>query len=193
MRQSFRRLYYRCMVDPRMVIILAAMPVYVVGLAAAAPAIWLPALAVIFLSLLWGKLASIHIGNNFLALPALPGRPRTICQVRQKGAKKMSCRVLRRSVLLDAGQVSSALPDGTYRTLTHETVIRRLKRMGGITILAMHPAYFDTLHSVLLCETAKRCRRCRQRCNAWDSPIRQFYLVRFEKKPCLLGGGKEIL
>ena len=94
-----------------------------------------------FLSLLWVKICSLEVGENFVALPALPGRPRTICQRREK---KQTCPQQLRSLLRDSHQASAALPAGVYRTLTHEAVLKRMVRFhcsGGSAVPTQTLAY----------------------------------------------------
>lgn len=177
MIQSFRRLLWRNILDPRVVLVFLLMPLYLAGLYCRLPAMWLPAMLLMFLSLLWVKLRSIPVGENFMALPALPGRPRTICQRR---GKKQTCAQQLRSLLRDSHQAATELPPGIYRTLTHEAVLKRMER-SGLKILDVRPTYRSTLRSVLLCETGGLCRHCSERCAAWNQPERRFYLFKFEK------------
>lgn len=179
MIQNFKRFYWRNILDPRMGLILLLMPLYLAGLYCLLPAIWLPAMLLMFLSLLWGKFCTIPVGENFAALPALPGGPRTICQ--RRVSKKKICPEQLRSLLLDSHLAAATLPAGIYRTLTHKAVLKRMER-SGLKILDLRPAYRSTLRPILLCETGGACRCCRQKCNAWNSPQRQFYLVKFEKE-----------
>jgi len=178
MIQDFKRLIWRNILDPRVVLISLLMPLYLAGLYRQFPAIWLPAMLLMFLSLLWVKICSLEVGENFVALPALPGRPRTICQRREK---KQTCPQQLRSLLRDSHQASAALPAGVYRTLTHEAVLKRMER-SGLKILDVHPAYRSTLRSVLLCEAGGLCQSCRKKCGAWNQPERKFYIVRFEQR-----------
>ena len=177
MIQGFKRLFWRNILDPGVLPICLLMPLYLAGLYFAFPDMWLPAMLLLFLSLLWVRLNSLEVGENFVALPALPGRPRTICQRREK---KQTCSHQLRSLLRDSHLASAALPDGIYRTLTHEAVLKRMER-SGLKILNLRPAYRSTLRSVLLCETGGRCRHCSDRCVVWNQPERQFYLVKFQK------------
>ena len=176
MTQGFKRLFWRGILDPGVLPICLLIPLYLAGLYWQLPSIWLPAMLLLFLSLLWVRLRSLEVGENFVALPALPGRPRTICQRR---GKKQTCSQQLQSLLRDSHQVATVLPLGIYRTLTHEAVLKRMER-SGLKVLDLCPAYRSTLRSVLLCETGGRCRHCSNRCAAWNQPPRQFYLVKFE-------------
>ena len=177
MTQGFKRLFWRSILDPGALPICLLMPLYLAGLYIQLPVMWLPAMLLMFLSLLWARLCSLEAGENFVALPALPGRPRTVCQRR---GKKQTCSQQLRSLLRDSHQAAAALPAGIYRTLTHEAVLKRMER-DELKILDLRPAYRSTLRSVLLCETGGRCRHCSERCAAWNQPQRQFYLTKFEK------------
>ena len=177
MIQSFKRLFWRNILDPRMVLFLFLLPLYLAGLYFLLPAIWLPAMLLMFLSLLWVKFRSIPVGENFVALPALPGKPQTICQ-RKSG--KRTCPQQLQSLLRDSCLAADTLPAGSYQTLTNEAVLKRMER-AGLTILELRPAYRSTLRPVLLCQTGKQCRGCTKQCLAWDTPARQFYLVKFDK------------
>lgn len=73
------------------------------------------------------------------------------------------------------------LSAGSYQAITHDAVVRRLNQDAQIRICSVRPVFSDTLHSILLAQTCRRCRRCAKRCAAWRQAERPFYLVKFEK------------
>lgn len=179
MRQNFKRWYYHFITDPALLLMLPFWPLYILGMRLSRPILWFPVLLILLALAFWQKFCRIDIGQNFQALPALPGGYRTIGQRKQKGARAQTCRELRRTLLQDSWEAANHIPPGNYQALTHETVLRRIERSNRIRVDLMMPIYMGTLQPVLNAQTNGRCRHCKATCSAWNAPQRQFYLVRF--------------
>lgn len=91
------------------------------------------------------------------------------------------CRSLLKKLLEDQQRLPEALTPGFYRTITHSTILNRLKAMEHITILSVRPAYIAPLDDTISHVTGHRCRRC----SVTSCPFpkrhmpRQFFDVRF--------------
>lgn len=179
MLQDFKRRYYRFATDPALVLMLPFWPLYVLGLTLNRIALWIPAFFTLLVLALWQKFCRVNIGRNFQALPALPGGYHTVGQRAPKGAKQKTCMELRRSLIQDSRDAAAGIPAGKYQAITHETVLRRLERSEQICVESVRPVYKETLRPILQAQSLKRCRRCKTPCSAWNTPERQFYLVRF--------------
>ena len=179
MLQNFKRHYYQFVTDPALALMLPFWPVYVLGLIRQIPALWCPALMIIFGLALWQKYCRADIGRNFQALPALPGGYHTIGQRAPKATNQEICRELRLSLIKDSRDAVAGIPAGKYQALTHETVLRRLESSERISVESVRPVYKGTLQPILNAQSKRRCRHCKARCSAWSAPARQFYLVLF--------------
>lgn len=90
------------------------------------------------------------------------------------------CQDLLKDLLEEQHRLPAALTPGLYRTLTHDTILGRLKRMDNVAILSSSPAYVATLEETINQVMGKRCRRCTQRCPfPGRQKLRQFYDVCF--------------
>lgn len=180
MRQSFRRLVFRLSLDPRTPLYAITFLLYLGGLLFYHLILLILALIFVLWTECWVKRNSRTIGENFRLLPAILGHS-VICQHQRK--KGNSCHDLRKSLIDDSKIFSDDLPEGTYQTITHDGVIRRLRREEGITIIGERYAYSGDLHQILRVETGDKCKRCSSKCYAWNAPPRPFYLVTFSFQP----------
>lgn len=180
MLQNSKRWYYQFVTDPALVLMLPFWPAYLLGLILQIPALWLPALLIIFALALWQKSCRVDIGRNFQALPALPSGYHTVGQRAPKGTKQQTCPELRQSLIQDSRDAAAGIPAGKYQVITHETVLRRLERSERICVESAKPIYKGTLQPILKAQSHNRCRHCKAPCSAWNAPARQFYLVRFQ-------------
>lgn len=99
---------------------------------------------------------------------------------RRREESQESCQLLLKDLLEDQYRLPAALEPGLYRTLTHDTILGRLKRMDNVAILSSSPAYVATLEETINQVMGKRCRRCTQRCPfPGRQKLRQFYDVCF--------------
>lgn len=115
---------------------------------------------------------------NFYAVQDLTGCWR-IFQRRPATAPE-GCQDLLKDLLEEQHRLPAALTPGLYRTLTHDTILGRLKRMDNVAILSSSPAYVATLEETINQVMGKRCRRCTQRCPfPGRQKLRQFYDVCF--------------
>lgn len=178
MLQNFKRWYYQAITDPVLIPVLLLLLLYGWGFGIQRPAVCFPALLVMLALALWQKFCRFDIGQNFQALPALPGGYHTIGQRRQRREAK-TCRELRSSLVQDSKIAADNIPAGKYQALTHETVLRQLEQSARISVKSVTPAYMGSLKSVLSAQSHNRCRRCKAPCGSWNAPQRQFYLVRF--------------
>lgn len=183
MRQGFRHFFCRRSLDPRTPFYGVALLLYTYGLLTGRLVPIFLALILVLSAELWVKTGSREVGDNFRILPALFG-PRLICQHRQKGWR--SCEELRRSLFRDSKTAIGDLPVGTYQTITHDAVIRRLRHVKGITVWKQRYVYSGDLHGILSGETGSRCKHCHVKCQAWSARSRAFYKVTFSYDPSKL-------
>jgi len=180
MRQGFRRFFFRLSLDPRTPIYGVTLFLYGYGLLTGRLIPIFLALVLVLAAERWVKVGGREVGDNFRILPSLVG-PRLICQSRQKNRR--SCGELRRSLILDSKLLPRDLPAGTYHTITHDAVIRRLRRVEGLTVWKQQYAYSGDLRKILSGETGGRCKHCPAKCRAWSVPPQAFYKVTFSYDP----------
>lgn len=91
-----------------------------------------------------------------------------------------------RELLLGLCREQNALPDaltpGRYRTVTHETVLRRLRCMENASIRSIQYAYTANMAGIYDTMTGGRCRHCTAPCLFYKAAEkeRQFYFVVFD-------------
>lgn len=121
-----------------------------------------------------------HITPNFFSVRLLSGRW-GIYQRRRKHRGALDCRQLLKELVADQVKLPAALEPGRYRAVTHDTVLRRLRRMENARNLVVTPVYMADMKRIHAAMVGKRCKKCRERCPfpAQDTP-RQFYDIRFE-------------
>lgn len=113
---------------------------------------------------------------NFIAVRDLAG----CWRISQRPAPPGNCKEILRGLLADQRRLPEALEPGVYRTLTHDTILHRLRQMGNVEILACRPAYVATLGDTLCGAVRGRCSHCSSRCPfPGRHLLRQFYDVRF--------------
>ncbi len=118
---------------------------------------------------------------NFIAVRDLAG----CWRISQRPVPPGSCKEILRGLLADQRRLPEALEPGVYRTLTHDTILHRLRQMDNVEILACKPAYVATLEATLSGAVQGRCSHCSNRCPfPGRKQFRQFYDVYF-----LLKGG----
>ncbi len=119
---------------------------------------------------------SRRVAENFYIVPSLRGW-HSIHQMRAN--KTATCKEIRRS-LAHTGDLNAFLPNGTYRVLSHESVLRRVRRTPGAHILKETPMGKQDMKKTLGYITSNRCKKCREKCSAWRTEPREYYDVMFE-------------
>ena len=182
MKYKFNKIYYSLALQPGIRLLLIGVFCTCVGLISFSVVWELATIAIALVVLFWQRLTRQEVGENFIALrsmPILDGKPYYfIGQQAQKGAKHKQCRTLQYSLLRDKAALEQ-LPSGIYKTITHDGVLNVLRSSNRIQLISVTPAYKADLRSILRMQSGKRCRRCKSRCKAWNSPPRQFYVVEF--------------
>lgn len=126
---------------------------------------------------------------NFYAVRSLDGCWRIF---QRRPERKGDCRQLLKDLLEDQRRLPEALTPGLYRTLTHETILARLKGMDNVAVLSSSPAYVATLEDTINQAVGRHCRLCKERCPfPGRQTLRQFYDVRFLVKEEADEGGKK--
>lgn len=115
---------------------------------------------------------------NFFAVRLWSGRW-GIYQKRPTG--HTDCRELLKSLLEDRHRLPAALTPGRYFTITHETVLKRLRQLPNAKDITVRPAYTAAL--------ASPCIRCGTKCSfaLKKSNKRAFYVVTFAIEPLRKG------
>lgn len=184
---KLRRIWWQLKLDPFLAPMLAGWVIIVM----AAP--WIGAGWSYTALLLWGALWAFleHVAPrgwprgrvrlltpNFWAVKDLSGCWRIF---QRRPEEKGDCRQLLKGLLAEQRSLPDALTPGQYRTLTHETILVRLRQMPNVAILSCRPAYVATLEETINQATGKRCRHCAQRCPfPRRRKPRQFYDVRWK-------------
>lgn len=186
MRQSFRlrRSWWRLKLDPFVGPSLAGVAVLAVlepwmGLTPCSVAVllWAAFWAILEHVALKGRLQrwSRSLTPNFFAV-----RVAGCWRIFQRPAPSGSCKEILKELLADQRRLQEALVPGTYRTLTHDTILSRLRRMDNVAILSCKPAYVATLEDTISGATKGRCAKCSGPCPfPGRRQLRQFYDVRF--------------
>lgn len=185
---KLRRLWWQLRLDPYVAPMLSGWVV----IAAVTP--WIGVGWLYVALLLWGVLWAVleHVAPrgwprgrvriltpNFWAVRDLSG----CWRIFQRRPEQTGCRQLLKGLLTEQQSLPDALTPGRYRALTHETILHRLQRMPGVTILSCRLAYVATLEETINQAMGKRCRHCAQRCPfPGRCKPRQFYDVRWEVK-----------
>lgn len=163
---------------------LLAFAVYLMGLLLEQPVLAVSGAAAILAVWIIRKCRTVPICANFQVTPPfLPGGWQLISECRPQRAeiRQKTCRDMTRELVQESCHMADYLAVGKYQAITHDAVVRRLNQDAQIRICSVRPVFSDTLHSILLAQTRKRCRRCAKRCAAWRQAERPFYLVKFEK------------
>lgn len=179
MRQGFKRFWLIVVNDSWLCCLLAG---YIAGslffLPAAAAALILLAFLEPVRSGCSLRAVTRNLTENFYAYRTWGG----VWLITQKRPRGHTCQENRQSFLKDKMQIQAGFPEGRYRALTHETVIRQLLRCPGITEWRQRPAYQADMRAILMWMSGGKCRRCVARCRAYRAIPRQFYLVEFSIK-----------
>ncbi len=135
--------------------------------------------------IVWQKSKSLSVGANFAIMPTMPlldGKPYLfLYQKKRKGAKNVSCREHLRALICDKNALGAALPAGEYKTITHDSALRVLRKCKNIQVIGEPvPLYRKSLRSILQAQTGGRCKRCKTPCTPFRSEPRKFYLVHFK-------------
>lgn len=109
----------------------------------------------------WPKSRARRLTPNFFAVRDINGCWR-VFQCRPKG--KEDCQTLLRELLSDRRRLPGALTPGSYRALTHDTILCRLRRMPNVDICSCTPVYVATLEDTVSMAVRGRCRHCKERC-----------------------------
>jgi len=117
---------------------------------------------------------TVKLSSNFYGLRSLSGRW-VLCQYSRSD---ISCRDVIR-LYIQENNLIETLSEGRYQAITHEVFVKRIKNNKRINITTCKAAHVATLQSILLSITKKRCKTCERKCKAWNTPARQFYLVKF--------------
>lgn len=176
MRQGFKRFWLLVVNDSWLCFLLAG---YIAGglffLPAAAAALLLLVMLEPVRSGCRLQAVTRDLTQNFYAYRTWGG----VWFITQKKPQGKTCRQNRQSFLIDRMQIQAGFPEGRYRALTHETVIRQLRRCPGITEWRQRPAYQADMRTILMSMSGGKCRRCAARCRAFRAAPRQFYLIEF--------------
>ena len=114
---------------------------------------------------------------NFFAVRDIAGCWRIF---QRRPERVENCKALLRELLEDQHRLPASLTTGLYRTLTHDTILNRLRGMGNVAILSSSPAYMATLEDTITRAVGRRCQHCTERCPfRGKRKLRQFYEVRF--------------
>lgn len=187
MKQSsdLRRLWCRLKLDPNIgpmaasAAVLAALTPWVGSTVGYASVLLWAALWAIWEGLMakgWPRCWNRSLTPNFMAVRDLAG----CWRIFQRPAPPGSCKEILKELLADQRRLPEALEPGMYRTLTHDTILNRLRQVDNVEILVCKPAYVATLEATLSGAVRGRCSRCSNRCPfPGRRQLRQFYDVRF--------------
>lgn len=124
----------------------------------------------------WPRRWNRSLTPNFIAVRDLAG----CWRIFQRPAPAGSCKEILKELLADQRRLPEALEPGMYRTLTHDTILNRLRQMDNVEILSCKPAYVATLEATLSGAVRGRCSHCSGRCPFLGRrQLRQFYDVCF--------------
>lgn len=163
---DLRRLWYRIKLDPYIgpmvasaAILMALTPWVGSMVGYAAVLLWAALWAVWEVLMAKGRLRnwSRRLTPNFVAVRDLAG----CWRISQRPAPPGTCKEILRELLADQRRLPEALEPGMYRTLTHDTILHRLRQMDNVEILACKPAYVATLEATLSGAVRGRCSYCR--------------------------------
>jgi len=145
---------------------------------------WVLLMAILFMTSRHGhpRYLTRILTPNFYSVRLLPGRW-TIYQRRVAKQKELpDCKTLLKDLVAEQNRLPAALEPGRYKTLTHDTVLHRLRRMQNARDIVVKPAYMSDMKSICAAMTGKRCKKCKEPCPflAQRETPRQFYLVTFE-------------
>lgn len=201
MNRSFntlRRIWCQLLVDPFLLLLVLG---YVILLLAACASsngllvgiatllvdiafMWVLLMAVLYMTSQHGhpRYLTRILTPYFYSVKLLPGRW-TIYQRRVAKQKELpDCKTLLKDLVAEQTKLPAALEPGKYKTLTHDTVLNRLRRMRNARDIVAKPAYIADMKSICSAMTGKRCKKCKEPCPffAQRETPRQFYLVTFE-------------
>ena len=115
---------------------------------------------------------------NFFAVKDLAGVWRIFQRV---PTRLVSCRQMAKELLEDQRRLSEALTPGRYYTLTHETILSRLRGMDKVNVTFCREAYVATMEDTVLRIMRGHCKHCTEQCPFLGrSKSSTFYEVRFE-------------
>jgi hypothetical protein len=125
---------------------------------------------------------SRQLTPNFYAVRFLSARWTVFQRRPAKQNLLPDCRALLKELIAEQTRLPAALAPGKYRTLTHDTVLRRLRQLQNAQDISAKPAYTAGMNSIRCAMTANRCKKCKEPCPFPPQGMtpRQFYLVTFE-------------
>lgn len=188
MKQGFKRLLWSFCLDPfifplicGIALILALFPLLGANNCSFAVLLWCLLIAVAEhltykgIPVPWAK----RLTPNFLSVRDMFG----CWRIFQIPVPITDCKAYLRELLEDQRRLPAALSVGSYRTLTHDTILKRLQKMDNVELLSVKPAYSSPLSSTINNATKRRCAHCSDACpfRGLNKP-RQFYEVRFQIK-----------
>lgn len=201
MNQSFssvRRFWCQLLVDPFLLPLVLGYAILLLTACAPVSGLWASiAQVLVDLTLGWVILVAILsmasrqgyprcfsriLTPNFYSIRLLSGRW-TIYQRRAAKQKDLpDCKTLLKDLVAEQTKLPAALEPGRYKTLTHDTVLNRLRRMQNARDIVAKPAYMANMKSICAAMTGKRCKNCKEPCPflAQREKLRQFYLVTFK-------------
>lgn len=193
MKQSFnllRKYLYQLPVTPFLWSTILGFTVYLVAQYGFASRMW-TCIALVWLLMILGlsktsqhgypRFLSRVLTSNFASIRLASGRW-GIYQRRIKHHGPLDCTMLVRELVNDQVNLPAALTPGKYRAITHDTILRRLKRMKNARSIVAKPVYLSNMKSIYAAMTGKRCKKCKEPCPflAQREQSRQFYDVKFE-------------
>lgn len=123
--------------------------------------------------------------TTYFAVYQLPcSQYEIIAQYANKTTRQRSCSETLRALVQEQYELPEKIPQGQYKVITHETVLRRLKQLQNVAIISCVPIGMDTLeHTIKHMHCGIRCNRCMQNKNCRFGRMicapRQFYYVTF--------------
>lgn len=189
MSQSFRRFLVQLRLDPFLSLMLDGfIPAFLLAFLTLEEVWLLLAMVWVLLCDLLSKAAarwklpgiSRPLTPDFYAVRAWNGAW-SIFQRRPPGGRKMDCRALLEGLVREQRLLPGALWPGFYQTVTHDTVLRRLKATPNAQVLEVAAVYTASLEHICRHMTGGRCRRCKKACPllVFQKVTRPFYYVRF--------------
>lgn len=188
MNRSFntiRKLWYQLKVDPLQLPLWSGYLVFL-SLTIFSPTWYLVAILWVFLCLFLSRSAkrgrpawlATRLTPNFYSVRSLGGW-QSVFQCRPMSR---DCQEVIRSLWREQAALPAALRPGRYRAITHDTVIRRLKRIETARILSCVPCYTASMEKIYAAMTGGKCKKCKQPCRYYANAkvTRQFYFVVFQ-------------
>lgn len=183
----FLRTVYGLLLSPHntiaMIFSLTIATVFMMGLISPATALLLFGVELAVLLVIKRHSAPEPLTECFARYP-VPGTAWSVIGQRRP-ACGMSCRDTLRALAREPYILPDRIPPGRYRTVTHDTVLRRIETADGLRLLRVKSLGIDNLKSIHGRMRGSDCRRCAHKDNCRFSRMieepRQFYYIEFEK------------